>query len=287
MTESDSFLNGIQQDDDEINMKSNIQSFISLYNSSEAVLKKQIDELFKITDEMEKSHRVTTTGSLVGGVIGAAGGLAAIAGLALSTVTFGSSLIVGGIAVGFLGGATGAASNVTGLIINKTAREKIETITNRFSENLFPLIEKLKTIRSYFEVIKNTDPLEGNSEKVNAQLSGVRVAGSATVAVLKRVGLAKIDKVGALMSRTIKVAGKLSGVLSGLFLILDMFSIYRDATEIREMYNKNSDGEVNLQSETLRFIHEMRHTATQFQVTLDELKEVKDELEKHILRDIS
>ncbi|KAG5846274.1 hypothetical protein ANANG_G00148040 [Anguilla anguilla] len=63
-------------------------------------LQPKLKELDGVADGLERVHFGTTVGSLTGGVIGAAGGITTIVGLALAPVTLGASLIVTGVGIG-------------------------------------------------------------------------------------------------------------------------------------------------------------------------------------------
>lgn len=256
----------------------NIQLFITLFDSSVSDLQEQINKLQEITDAVEDLHRGTTIGSLSGSVIGAAGGITAVVGLALIPFTLGASLIVTGVGVGvgFLGGVTGAASNITSIVHQKINREKIEEITTIFTKKINHLNNVLADIQNDIKSFNAQPPdakLIGPGLKITRGLIGITE--------LVRLGrVATIGKVAAQVSKTVQISTLFTGVLTGLFLALDIAFIVKDSKEIHEINQKTTARGRNQQqhqirSDTLKFINAMRETGQLFQEALNELKQTK------------
>ncbi|KAF4111663.1 hypothetical protein G5714_008694 [Onychostoma macrolepis] len=91
--------------------------------------------------------------------MGAAGGIAALTGLALSFFTFGVSLAVTGVglAVGITGGVTGAVCNITNMIKQKNLRQTIEKIINDFQNTINPMIEHMNAISNTIEELQQAE----------------------------------------------------------------------------------------------------------------------------------
>ncbi|KAG5846275.1 hypothetical protein ANANG_G00148050 [Anguilla anguilla] len=116
-------------------------------------LQRKLKELDGVADGLERMLWGTTVGSLTGGVIGAAGGITTIVGLALAPLTLGASLIVTGVGIGVAaaGGVTGAASNVTKMVNEHTDRRTIENIIHECEAKMLSLVTCLQLISKGFE----------------------------------------------------------------------------------------------------------------------------------------
>ncbi|XP_048037635.1 apolipoprotein L3-like isoform X1 [Megalobrama amblycephala] len=247
------------------------------------ILISKIKELNDITNDLEIMHKGTTVGSLVGSTIGAAGGVTALVGLGLSFITFGASLAVSavGAVVGVVGGVTGAASNISNMILQKKLRGNIEKIINDFQSTIDPMIEHLSTISNTIDELQQ----EGQKYSVlnKAIMTSVRSVKtvSSITKLLTILQTANIGKTAAKAAKTLKVVGRVSGVISALFLALDVYSIVCDSIEISEINKKENERKAEeFKSETLKFILQMRETAAQFQETLDEIKSARDDINR-------
>uniref|UniRef100_A0A3B1JKG5 Uncharacterized protein n=1 Tax=Astyanax mexicanus TaxID=7994 RepID=A0A3B1JKG5_ASTMX len=257
-------------------IRQKIELFITLFNRDYSQIQVLIDKLREITDSVEEVHRGATIGSISGSVIGAAGGITSIVGLILAPFTLGASLIVTGVGIGVAaaGGVTGAASNITNMIKQKTSREEIEKILMEVQEKLNPMIDCLKEIEIEIE--------EFSASSSKAAKAGAGIAagvGGFLAGGIRLARIADIGKVAAQVSRTVRVAGAISGVLSGLFVVLDIFFIAQDAIELDQMNNPKKGKKVK--SATAKFLIEMRNTISALQEALDELKEVKGKIQIH------
>ncbi len=264
-------------------LQRNIKKLNSGFDKNHSTLINKVKELNGITDELESVHKATTVGSLVGSSMGAAGGIAALTGLALSFFTFGASLVVSGVglAVGIAGGVTGAVCNITNMIKQTNLRQTIEKIINDFQNTINPMIEHLSAISNTIKELQQAKQAYSVQNKVI--LTSVRSAKTllSITKLLTVLKIAQIGKTAARAAKTLRMVGKLSGALSSLFIILDAYSIYCDATELSEM-NKSAHTrkEDEIKSETLKFINQMRETAAEFQETLAEIKSAKVDINK-------
>ncbi|XP_051565731.1 serine/threonine-protein kinase Nek3-like [Myxocyprinus asiaticus] len=275
-------------------LKMSIEELNSEFEEKHQSLTGQIEELNKITDSLEYMHKATTVGSLTGAVMGAAGGITSIVGLILAPFTLGVSLAVTGVGVGIAvaGGATGAASNITNMVKQKNLRQSIQEIINDYQNTINPMVEHLNKICSSLEAIQQVQKVQQTMfESGRAMKTGVG-AGKGTAAIseiFRVVQVAKIGNVAATAAKAVRVAGTITGVISGLFLILDAIFIAKESIEICEMNQLNADrsGEEDsqnisedkvkkLKSDTLKFIQQMRKTSAQFQETLNEITRVRD-----------
>lgn len=228
-------------------------------------------------------HKSTTKGSLVGSSIGVTGGVIALVGLGLSFFTFGASLAVSAIggAVGIAGRVTGATFNIINMFKQKKLCETIENIIKDFQKTINPMIQHLNTITNKIEELQQ----EGQKYSVLNKTIMTSVRSVKTCSsigkLLTVLQTATLGRTAAKAVRSLKVVGKIT--ISTLFLALDVYSIYCDSVEISELNQPEKERKADeIKSETLKCINEMKKTADQFQVTLDEIKSARD----NIIRDL-
>ncbi|XP_062371908.1 probable serine/threonine-protein kinase nek1 [Sardina pilchardus] len=277
-------------------LKENIKIFCAFFRGDHQHLKEQTRHLDEITDRLEKVHRKTTIGSLTGGVIGAAGGITSIVGLVLAPFTLGASLAVTAVGVGMAaaGGATGAVSNITNMVRQKTLRKTIEDIVTDFQNKINPVLVSTNKIKGRVAKMQEYRKIAVTTHRLEAGMG----AGRGAAGLLQVVRLAKavnVGRVAAQATRAVSVAGKLTTVLSSLMLVLDVVFIAKDAKEIHEMKKlkkkaeresgpKLSVAEANkIKSNMLKFINEMRNTARHFENILDELEKMKEVVNSEIV----
>ncbi|KAK9971330.1 hypothetical protein ABG768_024703 [Culter alburnus] len=275
-------------------MKISIEELKSEYDRNHQTLNRIIKELNDLTDEVESVHKNSTVGSLVGSSIGAAGGIAALAGLAFSPFTFGASLALtgAGAVAGVAGGVTGAASNITNVIKQKNLRETIEKIINDFQNTVKPMIELLSEINNDTEDI---DLMEQTSNKhicQRAARSAVEVikivkvyevaekgktCAGAAKAIRAHVKAAKVVHATAETAKAIRKTAAITGGVSALFLALDVYCIVQDSAELSEM-NQPADKRKTeeIKSVTLKFILHTRETAARFKNIVDQIEDTID-----------
>ncbi|KAL4593141.1 hypothetical protein GN956_G27026, partial [Arapaima gigas] len=225
-----------------IRFEKNKEKFESLYDRDIEDLKKLVEELEKVAGALERVHFKTTVGSLTGGVVGAAGGITSIVGLILAPFTLGASLIVTGVGVGVAvaGGVTSAASNITNMANQSKDRKKLEKIINEYREKMEPIImyledisisgQKLKTYKNSFSDFEN---MLRTTFRLGRGLGGI-------AELIRLIQVVNIGKVAAQAARAVRVAEAFTGVLSALFLLLDIYFIYKDAREIHYMRQGNT-----------------------------------------------
>ncbi|XP_041649939.1 uncharacterized protein LOC121513965 [Cheilinus undulatus] len=242
-------------------------------------LQGQLENLKEVANGLERVHKAATISSLTGGVIGAAGGITSIVGLALAPFTLGASLIVTGIGVGVgvAGGVTAGVSNITKMVTQSTDRKTVRGILKEFNEKVKAVAFWLQEINHSLENMTKGSPaqkLNGDSgcHQIQSNAAAVRMeevlGGAAAVARCARV--AKIGTMAAQFSRVARVAEVATGVLAGLFVAVDIFFIAMDAKEISNIKQAQEDGETS--SEIMKFVLAIRNSAEELQEVLDELK---------------
>ncbi|XDV11439.1 hypothetical protein PO909_000378 [Leuciscus waleckii] len=241
-------------------MKS-ISAFDKAYNKHYKDIEVLVSEWGRITDSMESAHYSATAGSLSGSVIGAAGGITALVGLILAPFTLGASLIVTGVGVGVgvAGGVTGAAS----------------TITNTALNTLRMVLRKITKFRVFF----------GNSTFDNVQISCNLDRRNVLCATqLLNLGLlANISRIATQTARVGRVVAEaVSGVLSGLLVILDVAFIVMDSVDIHQMRQGKVDDPEKVKSSVLKSIAEMRRTHKELCNVQKEIQKTREELNYYI-----
>ncbi|XP_067426026.1 uncharacterized protein [Emydura macquarii macquarii] len=198
-------------------------------------LKSLLAELLEIADTLDKIHRGATIAKITGGSVGIAGGITAIVGLALAPVTFGASLIVSitGLAVSTAGGLTSAAATATDMGTTHVKKETTEKLLKECQEELEHIERHTNSICEKFQ------HLEGFGGK--DFMSAVTQIGSGTGRVV--LNTMKIVKAGQLLAnagRIARFAGAVTGVLTALALVFDIFFVAKDSME----YHKGAKSEL-------------------------------------------
>uniref|UniRef100_A0A3Q3JJG9 Uncharacterized protein n=1 Tax=Monopterus albus TaxID=43700 RepID=A0A3Q3JJG9_MONAL len=196
-----------------------------------------------VADGLERVHQGTTIGSLTGGVIGAMGGITSIVGLILAPFTLGTSLIVTGVGVGVstLGGAAAGASNITNMVNQSSDRKAVRSIIKEFEEKINAVVTWLQEIYNSLQEIRNrfesADTIDRNSSENQLARLGLRAGrGLGGISELVRlVQVVNIGRIAAQATRAVRVAETVTGVLSGLFIAVDIFFIAMDAKEIHHI----------------------------------------------------
>uniref|UniRef100_A0A3B3V9Z0 Uncharacterized protein n=1 Tax=Poecilia latipinna TaxID=48699 RepID=A0A3B3V9Z0_9TELE len=189
--------------------------FYLLFKCQTAVedLQEKLERLRALADGLERVHEGTTIGSLAGGVIGAVGGITSIVGLVLAPFTLGASLIVTGVGVGVgvVGGVTAGASNITNMVNQSSDRKAVRSIIKEIEKKISAVVTWLLEINSSLQAINSQCPQTPGTDMAN------------------------IGQLAAQTSRAVRVAEVATGVLSGLFVAVDIFFIAMDAKEIHHI----------------------------------------------------
>ncbi|XP_017282672.1 serine/threonine-protein kinase TAO1-A-like [Kryptolebias marmoratus] len=219
-----------------------VRCLVTKSKTSMEELHTKLGQLRTLADGLERVHKGTTVGSLTGGVIGAVGGITSIVGLILSPFTLGASLIVTGVGVGVcaLGGVTAGASNITKMVNQSSDRKSIDSIIKDFNQKINAVVTWLLEISSSLQTISQCpqtseidDSFRDEALKRLGCRAGKGLGGIAELIRLTRV--LNIGKIAAQTSRAVRVAEVATGVLSGLFIAVDIFFIAMDAKEIHHI----------------------------------------------------
>uniref|UniRef100_A0A673FPY1 Protein kinase domain-containing protein n=1 Tax=Sinocyclocheilus rhinocerous TaxID=307959 RepID=A0A673FPY1_9TELE len=247
-----------------------------------------VTEWGKTTDSLEEVHHKCTAGTLSGSVIGAAGGITAVVGAILAPFTLGASLIVTGVGVGVgvAGGVTGAASSITNTVKQKSLRENIEKIQKNFTD-VTPILDSLNTVRRVLRVIQKFRDFVSDSSN-NVQMS-CSVEKRKLMCAKELMNLGLLANVGRIAAQTARVGraaaaatAAVTGVLSGILVIVDTVFIVKDSIDIHQMRRGKVDDPKKVNSNVLKSIAEMRKTHTDLCNVLKEIQETREELNEYI-----
>ncbi|XP_052459297.1 serine/threonine-protein kinase Nek10-like [Carassius gibelio] len=290
----------------ELNVRKNYED--SQETAKEA--KVSLKVLEELADGLETVYYNTTVGSLTGGVVGLAGGITSIVGLILTPFTLGASLIVTGVGIGVAvaGGVTAGVSNVTKMVNQRSNRQKIKMIIAELQEKITSISCCIQIIQIAVEIeqmkLNNSRISLSNAqsdENVFANAGARLVRGLGGISELIRLAeVASIGKVAAQTARSVRVAGEVTGVLSGLFVAVDIFFIALDSKEIHKLrtdyasmatrqesttrsaesesgHSDAQNQQTKLQSEILKFVIKIRDTVDELH---EKMKELNEELER-------
>uniref|UniRef100_A0A671M2H7 Protein kinase domain-containing protein n=2 Tax=Sinocyclocheilus anshuiensis TaxID=1608454 RepID=A0A671M2H7_9TELE len=279
-----------------------------------------IDELYKtldvmrnLADGLETVHFNTTVSSLTGGVVGLAGGITSIVGLILTPFTLGASLIVTGVGIGtaVAGGITAGASNITNMVNQQTNRQKIKMILTEFQEKITSIICCIQSISTAVETLQNE--FSTSSGSLSNARSGMRAGArlgrglGGIPELLRLTQVVNVGKIAAQAARAVRVAEAATGVLSALFIAVDVFFVFLDSREIHNIrrdyvlkssrqestsnqttglndWTPNNNDTTNLlpsntqqaeelKSETMKFVTKIKETSEELQTILDTLRD--------------
>ncbi|XP_051756486.1 uncharacterized protein LOC127516155 isoform X2 [Ctenopharyngodon idella] len=277
-------------------------------------LYRTLEELRALADDLERVHFNTTVGSLTGGVVGLAGGITSIVGLILSPFTFGASLVVTGVGIGtaVAGGVTAGVSNITNMVNQRTNRQKIKMIIKEFQEKIMSTVCCIQNIQIAMETLENQFSTSKSFSNAQAGANaGVRIGRGlgGIPEILRVIQVANVGKVAAQAARAVRVAEAATGVLSALFVAVDVFFVFLDSREIHnirqdyalresqresESTSNQSTGSTDqtsnnndatnllptdtqqaeeLKSETMKFVTKIKQTTEELQAILDTLRD--------------
>ncbi|KAG7527086.1 hypothetical protein JOB18_048920 [Solea senegalensis] len=279
--------------------------FVRLFNQRGASLQQRILELLGVADAADYFHKKTVSAAVGGGVASVAGSITTITGLILAPFTFGASIIVTavGIGVATAGSIASATANITDTVHSNMDRKKVEKLIQDYQE-------EIKDIRECMEFVQEgMDTLEEWDFEKYSQSAAKKAMNHNIKHVMKeggRAGKALMINTDKLIS-TVQVLGAAggaakaaqaisvtTGVMSALFLALDVFFLAKDshelrkgaktkfATKIREVCKDLQDG-----------LLELNKVKTQLQKTMDgieveeyeEIEEVEEEIEDDLESD--
>uniref|UniRef100_A0A4W5NRM1 Si:cabz01007802.1 n=1 Tax=Hucho hucho TaxID=62062 RepID=A0A4W5NRM1_9TELE len=252
--------------------------FVRLFNQRGASLQQRILELLSLADAADNFHKKTVKASVGGGVASVAGSITTITGLILAPFTMGTSLIVTavGIGVATAGGVASASANITDTVHSKTDRKKVEKMIQDYQEEMKDIKECLDFLQVGMETLEEWDfdqYVDSISKKyLNQNVKHVmKEGGRAGKALLinteSLINTVQVLNVAGGAAKAAQVMSVTTGVMSGLFLALDVFFLAKDSIEL----NKGAKTE---------FAGKIREVCKDLQNGLLELNRIKDQLQK-------
>nr|XP_033776455.1 apolipoprotein L3-like isoform X2 [Geotrypetes seraphini] len=249
-------------------MKEAMEYFQNLMKQRFDSFKKCIAELRQIADSIDEFHFGATVASITGSAVSAAGGITSIVGLALIPVTFGASLIVTGVGLGVaaLGRATSATATISDTVKDKAERKKVEELVQQYEKDMKDINKCLESIAQLVEWIKKDSEFKVQDFNSVAALTVSR-AGTGAISVAEIVRLAQLSKVAGSAARGVQVVAAATGVLAGIFLVIDAIYITKDAVDLHKGAKTKSAAKI-------------RQAADELEEGLEELDKINKRFEK-------
>ncbi|XP_068828208.1 apolipoprotein L3-like [Capricornis sumatraensis] len=203
------------------------QMFLKEFPQVKQELKESIKKLRELADSVDKVHRDCTISNVVASSTGVVSGALGIIGLVLAPFTAGLSLGLSATGLGL-----GAAASVTGLLtmvvetVNTSSAETQASFLSKVSEKSARLFKQVKDFVKHIQAIKVA--------RRNPQL----VATARRLINTRRLSVQSAQQVtrnfrGTALAAT-RAARIRSGVLSGIFIGLDVYSLVKDAQDLQE-----------------------------------------------------
>ncbi len=163
------------------------------------------------------------------------GGITSVVGAILAPFTLGASLIVTGVGIGVAvaGGVTAGVSNITSMVNQRTNRQNIKIMITEFQEKITSIIYCIQNIQIAVETLQDefTTSSESFQSAQSVTSAGARLGrGLGGISELVRlIEVANEGKIAAQAARAVRVAETVTGVLSALFVAVDVFFIFLDS----------------------------------------------------------
>ncbi|KAM9827422.1 apolipoprotein L6-like [Neosynchiropus ocellatus] len=252
--------------------------FVRLFNQRGASLQQRILELLSLADAADCFHKKTVTASVGGGVASVAGSVTTITGLILAPFTAGTSLIVTavGIGVATAGGLASASANITDTVHSKTDRKKVEKMIQDYQEEIMDIKNCLEFLQEGMETLE-----EWNFEKYAESIAkkhlnqnvkhvmkeGGRAGKALVINTESLISTVQVLSVAGGAAKAAQVMSVTTGVMSGLFLALDIFFLAKDSVELKK-------------GAKTEFATKIREVCKDLQDGLLELNRIKEQLQK-------
>ncbi|XP_054609844.1 uncharacterized protein LOC129168508 isoform X2 [Dunckerocampus dactyliophorus] len=275
-TQNDESEEVVEQAADRVFMAARL--FVRLFNQRGASLQQRILELLALADSADSFHKKTVTASIGGGVASVAGSVTTITGLILAPFTAGTSLIVTavGIGVATAGGVASASANITDTVHSKTDRKKVEKMIQDYQEEINDIRECLEFLQEGMETLEEWN-FEQYAESISKKhlnqnvkhvmKEGGRAGKALVINTESLISTVQVLSVAGGAAKAAQVMSVTTGVMSGLFLALDVFFLAKDSAELRK-------------GAKTEFAAKIRDVCKDLQNGLLELNRIKEELQK-------
>lgn len=254
-----------------------IRVFNKLFSERAEGLWQHVIDLHAIADGLDRFNKKTKIAQITGGSTSAVGGVATITGLILAPFTMGTSLIVTavGLGVAMAGGLTSASAGISNTVNNSMDRKKVERIVEDYQAKMTDLNKCMKFIK---QGITNLRKFNLNKMKKHAYnrdfpcfdniYEDGAMAGKAILTnaneIMRVMQIANVA--GTTAARAVQIASISTGVLTGLFVGMDIYFVAKDSHELKN----------GAKSE---FAAKIREVADQLQEGLVELNCIRNELQ--------
>ncbi|KAL6489715.1 hypothetical protein MHYP_G00000600 [Metynnis hypsauchen] len=254
-----------------------IRVFNQLFSERAEGLWQHVIDLRAIADGLDRFNWRTKVAQITGGSTSAVGGVATITGLALAPVTLGTSLIVTavGLGVAAAGGLTSASAGISNAVNNSMDRKKVERIVEDYQSKMTDINKCMKFIKQGIENLRQFNLLRVKKQAYNRDYPGLNsvyedgaMASKAVLInaneIMRVVQIANVA--GSTAARAVQIASMATGVLTGLFVGMDIYFVAKDSQELR----KGAKSE---------FAAKIREVADQLHEGLVELNTIREELQ--------
>ncbi|XP_058249868.1 apolipoprotein L1 isoform X1 [Hemibagrus wyckioides] len=255
-----------------------IRVFNQLFSERAEALWQHIIDLNHIADGLDRFNKRTKVAQITGGSTSAVGGVATITGLALAPVTMGTSLIITavGLGVAAAGGLTSASASISNTVHGSFDRKKVERILKDFQSKMADIDKCTKFIKRGIENLRELNAPKVKKLKVyDNDFSGINdiyedgvMAGKAVL--INANEITRFTQItmatGGTAARAVQVAAMATGILTGLFVAMDVYFVAKDSHELK----KGAKSE---------FAKKIREVAEQLHQGLVELNIIREELQ--------
>ncbi|XP_043989630.1 eukaryotic translation initiation factor 3 subunit A-like [Gambusia affinis] len=266
----------MQQAADRVYMAARV--FVHFFNQRGASLQHRILELLSMADAADEFHRKTVSAAVGGGVASVAGSVATITGLILAPFTFGTSIIVTavGIGVATAGSITSATANITDTVHSNMDRKKVEKMIQGYQEEIQDIRKCLEFVQEGMNTLEEWD-FEKYSESAakkalnhnikHVMKEGGRAGKALMINTDKLISTVQILGAAGGAAKAVKAVSVTTGVMSALFLALDIFFLAKDSHTLHK-------------GAKTKFAAKIRQVCKDLQEGLLELNKVKTQLQK-------
>lgn len=259
-------------------LQKGIRVFNKLFTERAESLWQHVIDLNSIADGLDKFSKNTKIAQITGGSTSAVGGVATVAGLALAPFTMGTSLIVTAVGLGIAaaGGLTSAGAGISNQVNNTMDRKKVEKIVQDYQEKMEDINKCLTFIKQGIENLRRFDLIKMKNSAYNQDFPSLTskfyedgaMAGKAILVnaneIMRFVQFAHVA--GSTAARAVQIASMATGVLTGLFVVMDIYFVSKDSKELK----KGAKSE---------FAAKIREVAQQLHDGLVELNSIHQELQ--------
>nr|XP_020447218.1 LOW QUALITY PROTEIN: uncharacterized protein LOC109955423 [Monopterus albus] len=249
--------------------------FVRLFNQRGASLQQRILELLALADGADEFHKKTVTAAVGGG--GASVGAGGV-GLILAPFTFGASIIVTavGISVATAGSITSATANITDTVHSRMDRKKVERMIQDYQDEIKIIRECLEFLQEGMDTLQEWDFEKYSQSTAKKALNhsvkhvlkeGGRAGKELMISTDKLISTVHILGAAGGAAKAAKAISITTGVMSALFLALDVFFLAKDSHELRK-------------GAKTKFAAKIREVCKDLQDGLLELNKVKTQLQK-------